>query len=158
MMRSAILLAVSALQGACGPMAPNSNPAETGGTNVIAATGPTMARSHILITSERGQLSAELVDNEATRALVHMLPLTIEMRDDLRQEKTGALPKPLPELQRQTEFSAGTLGLWGDDDFVIYYRDGHVPQPGIIVLGRVAGDVSSFDQPGPIVVRLQGAG
>ena len=61
-----------------------------------------------------GQVTAELVDNDATRALVRMLPLTIEMRDHLRQEKTGTLPSPLPELPRQTKFSAGMLGLWGD--------------------------------------------
>ena len=73
-----------------------------------------------------------------------MLPLTIEMRDHLRQEKTGNLPSPLPELPRQTEFSAGMLGLWGDDDFVIYYRSGRVPEPGIIVLGQVTGDLSMF--------------
>ena len=83
-----------------------------------------------------------------------MLPLTIEMRDHLRQEKTGTLPSPLPELQRQTDFSAGTLGLWGNDDFVIYYRSGRVPHPGIIVLGRVTGDLSIFNNPDPVTVRL----
>ena len=39
-----------------------------------------------------GQFTAELVDNDATRSLVRMLPITIEMRDHLRQEKTGNLP------------------------------------------------------------------
>jgi hypothetical protein len=47
------------------------------------------------------------------------------------------------------------LGLWGDDDFVIYYRNGHVPEPGISVLGRVAGDVAIFDRPGPVTVRIE---
>ena len=61
-----------------------------------------------------------------------MLPLTIEMRDHLRQEKTGNLPSPLPAVERQLDFSAGTLGLWSSNHFVIYYRDGRVPQPGII--------------------------
>lgn len=64
---------------------------------------------------------------------------------------------PLPEQQRQTMFPAGTLGLWGDDDFVIYYRSGRVPSPGIIVLGRMAGDASMFDRPGPVTVRLDRA-
>lgn len=156
-MRAAILLAVSAVHGACAPTAPSDNSAETSDTDIAAATGAGMAKNRILITSDRGQLTAQLVDNGATRALVRMLPLTIEMRDHLRQEKTGNLPKPLPELQRQTEFSAGTLGLWGNGDFVIYYRDGRVPRPGIIVLGQVAGDLSIFDHPGPVIIRLQGA-
>ena len=68
-----------------------------------------------------------------------MLPFTIEMRDHLRQEKTGNLPSSLPAVERQLDFSTGTLGLWSSDHFVIYYRDGRVPQPGIILLGRVTG-------------------
>ena len=84
-----------------------------------------------------------------------MLPLTIEMRDHLRQEKTGNLASPLPEVERQLDFSTGTLGLWESDHFVIYYRNGRVPQPGIILLGRVTGDVSIFDRPGPVTVRIE---
>ena len=48
----------------------------------------------------------------------------------------------------------GTLGLWGPDHFVIYYRKGRVPQPGIVILGNVTGDVSIFDRPGSITVRV----
>ena len=101
-----------------------------------------MAQERILISSDWGKVAAELVDNNATRSLVQMLPLTIEMRDHLRQEKTGNLPSPLPAVERQLDFSTGTLGLWSSNHFVIYYRDGRVPQPGIVLLGRVTGDVS----------------
>ena len=84
-----------------------------------------------------------------------MLPVTIEMRDHLRQEKTGDLPASLPEAARQRDFSSGTLGLWGPDHFVIYYRSGRVPEPGIVILGKVTGDVSVFDRPDPISVQVQ---
>ena len=114
-----------------------------------------MAQERIPISSEWGKVTAELVDNNATRSLVQMLPLTIEMWDHIRQEKTGNLPSPLPAVERQLDFSAGTLGLWSSNHFVIYYRDGRVPQPGIILLGRVTGDVSIFDRPGPITVRVE---
>jgi hypothetical protein len=114
----------------------------------LGLIGATMAQDHILISSDRGSLTAELVDNPASRALLHMLPLTIEMRDHLRQEKTGNLPSSLPTADRQLDFSPGTLGLWGSDHFVIYYRDGRVPHPGIILLGRAIGEVSIFDLPG----------
>jgi hypothetical protein len=116
-----------------------------------------MAQERIRISSDWGQVTAELADNDATRTLVRMLPVTIDMRDHLRQEKTGHLPSRLPESQRQRDFSAGTLGLWGNDDFVIYYRSGRVPQPGIIVLGQLTGDMSMFDRPGPVSVRIQRA-
>jgi hypothetical protein len=114
-----------------------------------------MAQERILISSDWGKVTAELVDNNATQSLLQMLPLTIEMRDHLRQEKTGNLPSPLPAVERQLDFSTGTLGLWSSNHFVIYYRDGRVPQPGIILIGRVTDDVSIFDRPGPVTVRVE---
>ena len=121
----------------------------------LGLIGPAMAQERILISSDWSKVTAELVDSNATRALVRMLPLTIEMRDHLRQEKTGNLPSPLPAMERQLDFSTGTLGLWSSNHFVIYYRDGRVPQPGIILLGRATGDVSFFDRPGPVTVRVE---
>ena len=121
----------------------------------LGLTGEAMAQEQILISSEWGNVKAELVDNDATRSLVEMLPVTIEMRDHMRQEKTGDLPSPLAPSPRQTAFSKGTLGLWSADHFVIYYCGGHVPQPGIVILGKVTGDVSIFDRTGPITVRLE---
>ena len=123
----------------------------------LALTGLAMAQNRIVISSDWGTVTAELVDNEATRALVSMLPVTIAMRDHLRQEKTGDLPAPLPETTRQTPFAKGTLGLWSADHFVIYYREGRVPQPGIIILGQVSDDVSIFDRPGSVTVRVERA-
>ena len=121
----------------------------------LGIMGSAMAQERIRISSDWGAVIAELVDNAATKSLVQMLPLTIEMRDHLRQEKTGNLPSPLPSGQRTLEFLAGTIGLWSSDHFVIYYVNGRVPQPGIIVLGKVAGDVSIFDKPGPVTVRVE---
>ena len=46
-------------------------------------------------------------------------------------------------------------GNAGPDHFVIYYRDGRVPQPGIAILGNVTGNVSIFDRLGPITVRVE---
>ncbi len=121
----------------------------------LGLIGPAMAQERVLISSDWGKITAELADNEATRALVRMLPVTIEMRDHLRQEKTGYLPSNLPSVERQLDFATGTLGLWSSNHFVIYYSSGRVPQPGIIPLGRVTGDVSIFDRPGPVTVRIE---
>ena len=121
----------------------------------LGLIGPAMAQGRILISSDWGKVTAELVDNNATQALLQMLPLTIEMRDHLRQEKTGNLPSPLPAVERQLDFSTGTLGLWSSNHFVIYYRNGRVPEPGIILLGRVSDDVSVFDRTGPVTVRVE---
>ena len=117
-----------------------------------------MARDRIRISSAWGEVTAELADNDAARSLARMLPLTIGMSDHLRQEKTGVLPSRLPEAARRRDFVAGDLGLWGADHFVIYYRTGRVPPPGIIVLGQVTGDVSIFDRPGSVTVGMRRAG
>jgi hypothetical protein len=122
---------------------------------ILGLTGTLMAQERILISSEWGEVIAELADNDAARSLLRILPVTIQMRDHLRQEKTGNLPSPLTEVARQTHFSKGTLGLWTSNHFVIYYRDGQVPQPGIIILGQAAGNASIFDQPGPVTVRIE---
>src|SRR4051794_19913592 len=75
-------------------------------------TGGVMAQQRIQIGSDWGNVSAELADNDAARSLVRQLPITITMRDHMRQEKTGNLPAPLPEIARQLPFAKGTLGLW----------------------------------------------
>ncbi len=116
-----------------------------------------MRPMEIVIASNSAQLSAKLADNETARALAALLPLKIQMRDHLRQEKTGVLPSALPVGDRQAEFSVGTLGLWGDRDFVIYYRAGHVPAPGIAILGHVQGDLSLFDNSEGVTIALRQA-
>jgi hypothetical protein len=118
---------------------------------------PALAQDRFVISSAWGEVTAELADNAAARALAAMLPLTIEMNDHLRQEKTGDLPAALPTAPRQRDFSAGTLGLWSSSDIVIYYRKGRVPQPGFVILGQVQGDVSVFDRPGKVTVNVEKA-
>jgi hypothetical protein len=71
---------------------------------------PAMARERIQISSDWGKVTGELADNAAARSLIQMSPVTIDMRDHLRQEKTGNLPSSLPEAPRQLDFAAGTLG------------------------------------------------
>ena len=41
---------------------------------VVASIGPAMAQERILISSDWGEVTAELADNNATRALARMLP------------------------------------------------------------------------------------
>ena len=116
--------------------------------------GTAMAQDRIHISSDWGEVTARISDTDAGASLLEKLPLTIEMRDHLRQEKTGYLPSNIPEGARQQPFQAGTLGVWSSNHFVIYYRDGRVPQPGIRVIGQIEGDVSIFDRPGSVTIDL----
>ena len=123
-------------------------------TVTLGTTGVVMAQDRIRMSSIWGEVTAEIADTDTGAALMDMLPLTIDMRDHLRQEKTGYLPKDIPAGERQQGFRKGTLGLWSSNHFVIYYRDGRVPQPGISILGQVEGDVSIFDRPGDVTVEI----
>ena len=114
-----------------------------------------MAQEQIVISSEWGKVKAELVDNDATAlagadAAGHDRDARSSASGEDRRPSLAACPSP-----RQTGFSKGTLGLWSADHFVIYYTEGRVPQPGIIILGQVTGDVSIFDRPGPVTVRVE---
>jgi hypothetical protein len=120
----------------------------------LSVGGPLHAQDRISIASDWGSVTATLEENAATRTLVGMLPLTIDMRDLLSQEKIGRLPSALPSAKHQQSYSAGTLGLWNAQDFVIYYRAGELGPPGIVPLGQVTGDASIFDRPGSLTVTI----
>ncbi|WP_281034435.1 cyclophilin-like fold protein [Rhizobium leguminosarum] len=75
----------------------------------VGLGGPAAAEQRIVISSNWGQVTAELATNSAAKALVQMLPLTIEMDDHLRQEKTGNLPSPLPEPRVSAIFQRALL-------------------------------------------------
>lgn len=114
-----------------------------------------MSATEIVIETEHGQLRARLADNDTARALATLMPLRLQMRDHQRQEKVGVLPSALPNGERQRDFAIGTLGLWEDRDFVIYYAKGRVPAPGIVILGQVAGDLSKLDNADAVTVSLR---
>jgi hypothetical protein len=103
--------------------------------------------------------TATLNSSEAARDLVAMLPLSIRMRDHLRREKTGPLPRPLSERTRGSlNYQSGDLGYWRPGgNFVILYRlDGlTIPSPGIVLLGRVDSGSELFDVPGPVEMTVE---
>ncbi|MDB5317751.1 MAG: hypothetical protein JWO24_3595 [Rhodospirillales bacterium] len=73
----------------------------------VASTSPATASERVRISSDWGDVTAELIDCAATRRLVQMLPITVIMRDHLRQEKTGRLPAPPPAAERHRILSPG---------------------------------------------------
>ena len=77
-----------------------------------------MAQEHLRISSDWGSVTAELADNDAARALIEMLPIAIDMRDHLRQEKTGNLPSPLPEIPGNEILQQARLGSGGPITFL----------------------------------------
>jgi hypothetical protein len=104
-------------------------------------------------------VTATLNNSEAARDLLAMLPLSIQMRDHLRREKTGRIPKPLSErTQGSPTYEKGDLGYWRPGgNFVIFYRhDGlTIPSPGIVLLGKLDAGAEVFDLPGSVNVTVE---
>ena len=53
----------------------------------LGLTGSIMAQQRIFISSDWGNVTVELAENEAARSLVSMLPVTIAMRLSLPQNQ-----------------------------------------------------------------------
>jgi hypothetical protein len=104
-------------------------------------------------------VTATLNSSEAARDLVAMLPLSVRMRDHLRREKTGPIPRPVSErTEASPNYQSGDLGYWRPGgNFVIFYRhDGlTIPPPGIVILGRVNSGAEIFDVPGPVEATVE---
>ena len=67
--------------------------------------------------------TATMADNPAVAALLPLLPLTLDMADLNRNEKTGQLPQNLPtQTYSPGTIQNGDLLLWGANDFVIFYE------------------------------------
>ena len=68
------------------------------------------------------RFAVTLADNEAARAFVSQLPLTLDMPDLNGNEKHVKLPKALPtNATRPGTIRNGDLMLWGSDTLVVFY-------------------------------------
>jgi hypothetical protein len=128
----------------------------------VPLTTPTAAAQEgqqIRIRMGNQAITGRLNDSEAARDFASMLPLTIQMDDHLRREKTGIIPRPLSEhTPGSRTYELGHLGYWRPrNTFVIFYRqDGlTIPGPGIVLLGKVYSGVEIFDLPGTVQVAVE---
>lgn len=68
--------------------------------------------------------SAKLYNNQATKALLTQMPLTITMDELNGNEKFYYLPNNLPtDPYEPGEINAGDLLLYGSDCLVLFYED-----------------------------------
>src|SRR5437867_2793832 len=121
----------------------------------------TKDRDSMKITLEVGDkaLTATLIDSKTTRDFVSLLPLTLTMNDLFKREKFGHLPRAIStEGKRAHTYEVGDIAYWSPGpDVALYYRsDGQeIPDPGIIVIGRIDSGVESFDVPGSIRATIE---
>jgi hypothetical protein len=168
---TALLSATIAMVGAgCGDAEPSNDttpPAAPAASSSNPATATSTARNitsredrmKIQITIGEQRFDATLTESAAARDLLAQLPVTVDMVDHGRVEKTGRLPSPL-SLDGQPEGAdpdVGDLGYYAPgNDLVLYYGDqSHFP--GIIILGQLDGNAAQrlSELDGPISARVE---
>ena len=134
------LVAAGALLGAC-------STSEGGGRAATPAQDATAeGPARLGIVAGGVELTATLRDTAAARDLVALLPLSVAMRDHGGVEKTGRLPGPLSMADDPSgaDPDPRDLGYYAPgDSLVLYYGDQSYFE-GIVVLGRLEGDVDAL--------------
>jgi len=111
----------------------------------------------IRIKLEDKVLTATLIDSKTARDFVSQLPLTLTLEDYAATEKISDLPKRLSTegAPSGSDPSVGDIAfyaLWGN--LAIFYRDAEYAN-GLIILGKIDGDVAAFNVPGSLKVTIE---
>ena len=118
-------------------------------------------RDSMKITLEVGDkaLTATLIDSKTAHDFVSLLPLTLTMNDLFGREKFAHLPRAIStEGKRTHTYEVGDIAYWSPGpDVAIYYRnDGEkIPEPGIIVIGKIDSGVAALDVAGSVKVTIE---
>ena len=111
------------------------------------------------LTVNDKRVAARLIDGPAARDFMALLPLTLTMNDLFKREKFGHLPRAISTDGKHTHaYALGEIAYWppGPDVAVFYRHDGEaIPDPGIIVIGKVTSGLGAFDVRGAVKVRFE---
>lgn len=111
----------------------------------------------VRITIGEKLITATLTDSEAARDFVSLLPLTLTLEDYNKTEKISDLPKRLSTkgTPSGSDPSVGDIAYyapWGN--LAIYYRDfGY--SSGLVLLGKIDGEVEAFNKPGSVKATME---
>ncbi|KQW41841.1 MULTISPECIES: cyclophilin-like fold protein [Pseudomonas] len=92
--------------------------------NEAASASSLTENTGMWMTVGEQRVAITLADNAAARALVALLPLTLDMSDLNRNEKYATLPQALPAKANQPgTIRNGDLMLYGSDTLVVFYTN-----------------------------------
>jgi hypothetical protein len=104
-------------------------------------------------------ITATLIDNETTRDFISLLPLTLAMNDLFGREKFANLPRPISSNGKRTHtYAIGHVAYWPPGpDVAIFYRhdDERIPDPGIIVIGKIRSGLEALNVRGSVTVKVE---
>lgn len=111
----------------------------------------------IKITIEDTELTATLIDSKTTQDFIALLPLTLTLEDYESTEKISYLPNRLSteDAPAGVDPSIGDIAYyapWGN--LAIYVRDfGY--SDGLVLLGKIDGDIDALNVSGLISVTIE---
>jgi hypothetical protein len=113
----------------------------------------------VRLTVNGRELTATLSKNATTRGFVSLLPLTLTMNDLFGREKFARLPRAISEEGRRSHtYEVGEIAYWppGPDVAIFYRHDGQsIPDPGIIVIGKIESRVEALNVHGSARVKVE---
>jgi hypothetical protein len=140
----ALVSAIALSQAACG------------GDNTTTKHGDNMK---IRLRIENRALTGTLIDSKTAQDFVSLLPLALTMNDLFGREKFAHLPRAIStEGKRTHTYEVGDIAYWspGPDVAIYYQHDGEkIPNPGIIVIGKLDSGVDAFNVPGSAEVKIE---
>jgi hypothetical protein len=81
------------------------------------------------------------------------------MNDLFGREKFDHLPRRLStEGERTHTYEVGDIAYWAPGpDVAIFYRHGSqkIPDPGLIIIGKIDSDLEAFNAPGSVRVTIE---
>lgn len=96
-----------------------------------------MEQIKVLINDKRYTMT--LADTQAAQELLSQLPLKLELDDFNQNEKVGNLGRKYPTASENVDhIYSGDVMLYGDDNFVIFYKNFPTPYS-YTRLGRLEG-------------------
>jgi alkylhydroperoxidase/carboxymuconolactone decarboxylase family protein YurZ len=103
--------------------------------------------------------TATLTDSKTTQDFVSLLPITLTMNDLFGREKFGHLPRELSAGGARTHsYEIGEVVYWSPGpDLAIFYRNDRqaIPDPGIIVIGKIDSGVEALNVEGSVKVTIE---
>ena len=98
------------------------------------------------------RLRCLLLKGRKSQDFISLLPLTLTMNDLFRREKFARLPRAISKEGKRTHtYKVGDVAYWppGPDVAIFYRNDGQeIPDPGIIVIGKIDSGVEAFNVSG----------
>ena len=130
--------------------------AACGGDNTTTKHGDNMK---IRLRIGNRALTGTLIGSKTAQDFVSLLPLTLTMNDLFGREKFAHLPRAISTEGKRTQiYEVGDIAYWspGPDVAIYYQHDGEkIPNPGIIVIGKLDSGVDAFNVPGSAEVKIE---